>query len=401
MTQDSDSQDVQISDQEQNIDGYGQDGYGTGYVQEHQRIENALAVCGRLSGWTGAPRALFFHYSTRELFQDGIIDALRDNGFDVCTFCFNGCYNCFGIDTTQKAMIEIARTCQPDWILMQLQFYDHMVVPETVSTIVKTCPNACVVNTSVDIRKEAVPYFVEIGKLIHKSLIPAQGQLQMYREAGCQNVDFWQHGYDPKYFFRMSDPKRSELHRRFGHDVSFCANRNQSARFPGSTLRDTIVTGLSEKYGTRFALYGQNWDELNVGSSLRFPLTFHAQNNVYNSSLVVVSANHFNKLEKCVSNRQFIAMAAGTVVVSSYVAGMEEHFVHGRDLLWFRTADECVELCQYCIRNTEDADRIGRAGALKAANGHTYYHRIRELAERLGFAVRRPEFPKENGESWK
>jgi hypothetical protein len=350
------------------------------------RLADALDTCTKLSNknWEGT-KVLFLHYSTEELNQVGITEALEDNGFNVCSFCFNQCYGSFGVGITQEALVSVTKTFQPDWILMQLQFFDWIVAPDTISKMANACPNACIVNTSVDIRHIAMPYFVEIGKRIYKSLIPATGQLQMYRDAGCTNVDFWQQGYDPKYFFRFGDDDREKLHRKFKNSISFCANRNTKANFPGTELRERVAIKLHASFGTDFALYGQNWANLRLKSSYKRSMPFYAQNGVYNGSKVVISVNHFNDLERYVSNRQFIAMATGTVTVSSYIPGFEEYFTHGKDSLWFKTTDECVDLCTYCLQNPEEADKIGREGAKKMVAGHTYYHRVRELAKRLGF----------------
>lgn len=339
----------------------------------------------RFDNSEGSPKVLFLHYTDNNISQFGLTDAFIENGFNVCSFCFNQSFDALGHRATQKAILDLAKTFKPDWIHMQLQFFDHMVSADTIREVRAVCPSAYITNWTADIRSIAMPYFVEIGKIVHRPLITSEGQLALYRSAGCKNVDYWQIGYDPKHFYRKSERERADLRERRRHDVSFCANRNLKANFPGAAMRERIAVGLSRLFVNRFGLYGYKWDLNAVRKSFRGPVGFYQQNDIYNGSVVAVSSNHFNDIRKYFSDRQLVCLATGTLTVSSYIPGLEEYFTNGKDLVWFKTPEECVELCRHYAQHPNEAEEIGATGAKKALAEHTYFQRVAELSKRLGF----------------
>lgn len=339
----------------------------------------------RFDGPPDGTKVMFLHYTDDNISQFSLTEAFAENGFRVCSFCFNECFHAVGSSATQKMILDTAKTFGPDWIHMQLQFFDKMVSLDTVRELRSAHPDACITNWTADIRAVAVPYFVEVGKLIHRPLITSEGQLELYRTAGCGNVDYWQIGFDPKRFFRKSDDERALLQEKYKHDFSFCANRNVKANFPGAAFREEVARGMSQAFGKRFGLYGYKWDLPGVKQSLRGTARFYDQNDIYNGSKVVISSNHFNDVRKYFSDRQLVCLATGTLTVSTYIPGLEEYFVNGKDLVWFKTAAECVELCRHYAGHPQEADAIGKAGAEKVMKEHTYSKRVAELAKRLGF----------------
>lgn len=323
-------------------------------------------------------KVLLFRFTTDEKSQEPLTQAFVENGFCVRAICFNKCQEHFGHDALQEILKTNTVDFQPNWIHMQLQFFEKLVEVETMAKIRKLAPKAIITNSALDIREIAMPYFVKISKYVNKSLICSEGQIQMYKEAGCSNVDYWQVGVDPNTFFRMPDNKRTELNKKYGHDIVFCANRT-SMVFPGTKFRQDVVNVLNNTYRKTFRLYGR-W----IGTPNK-RLPFLLQNEVYNASKFVISVNNFNNVYKYFSKRQLIAMSTGTCTVSVYIPGMEEYFTHGEDILWFKDTDELVRLINYYLVHDEERETIGKRGRETIIKHHSYYQRVRELATRLGF----------------
>ncbi len=105
---------------------------------------------------------------------------------------------------------------------------------------------------------------------------------------------------------------------------------------------------------------------------------------LYNGSKIVISVNNFNDVEMYFSARQLNAMASGTLTVSAYIPGLEKYFTNGEDLVWFKTADECVDLVNYYLDHEDEARRIGMNGSKKVLENHTKINRIKEMRDRLG-----------------
>jgi hypothetical protein len=366
---------------------------GVNFLKENTTIKKTINILGeKMEEFTiiktrenSRGKVLIYHATNDDINQLGLIDAFYDNGFDVCAFSFRQFFTKYKFEKTQNKLIEIAKSYNPNWIHAQFQFYDNIVGLDTIRTIKKELPNVYITNWSADVRNIAMPYFVEVGKVVDKSLIVSEGQLDLYRNAGCDNVDYWQNAVDPKYFYRKSDEERKKGHSGFGKDIVFCANRVLWYGFPGTNVRELVASSIENNFKKTFALYGNsNWTSL-CKNSYCGSLKFYKQNDVYNSTKIVISVNHYNDIYKYFSDRQLISMATGTLVLCHYIPGLEEYFENKKDLVWFNSADECVELCKYYLNNPEEANEIGKNAALKILKEHTYFERVKELAKRLGF----------------
>jgi hypothetical protein len=84
------------------------------------------------------------------------------------------------------------------------------------------------------------------------------------------------------------------------------------------------------------------------------------------------------------SDRQLITMASGTPVVCKYIPGLERYFENKKDVAWFNSIDECVGLVSYYLQHPEEAAAMGKSGAKKAIEQHSYQIRVKELAMRIG-----------------
>jgi len=227
-----------------------------------------------------------------------------------------------------------------------------------------------------------VPFFIELSEIIDFTFISNVGQLDLYRKNGCKNVDYWQYGVDVNKAKPLSTKEKDVLKSKYNHDIVFCANSYDG--FPGYYIRKSIVSEVYKKYGSRFAIYGNGWDTIAKNSS-KPNIKYFEQNNVYNSSKIVLSINNFNDIEMYFSGRQLLAMASGTLTLSHYIPGLERYFENGKDLVWFKTEDECMKLIDYYLNNEGEAKRIGLNGSAKVLKEHSYEARIKELGIKLGF----------------
>ena len=322
-------------------------------------------------------KVLYLPANNEQIKQTGVEDAFIDAGFQLCSFDFRNCYNNTNKNNCINTLRHTVKSYKPDWIHMQLQ-YTGFIPAEILSTIKQENPNTLITNWSGDVRDHPNIYFVECGKQVDLSLFCNKGQLPMFRKKGL-NIDYWQIGIDPKQTFRMSDDERAALRKIYNHDIAFCAS--YTTNFPDSELRTSCVLALSNKFGKRFGLYGGNWGH--ITSSFRGPLPYYQQNKVYSGSKIAISINHFNNINKYFSDRQLLTMGSGTLTLCHYIPGLEEYFENGKDCVWFKSVPECIEMAQYYLKHPKEADQIGRNGAEKVKNEHSYLSRVKELSKKL------------------
>jgi len=320
-------------------------------------------------------KVLYLPLNNREVQQTGMEDAFVNNNVKLCSYDF---YTHFTLKPKESNLflIALANWFRPDFIHMQLQD-TKAVLPETLKTIKRNLPNVYISNWTGDIRTEPIDYFIKVSKETDLSLISSVGQLELYKSAGCKNVDYWQIGYDPKFFYRKSDFERTELGKKYNHDIIFCGNKIGWAKFPGTDLRQKTLSLFNDAFGKKFCAYGAGY------SCSRGSLNFFKQNEVCNSAKIILSINHFNDVELYFSDRQLVSMASGTLTLSKYIPGLEKYFENKKDLVWFNTEEEALELAKYYLDHPEEAEEIGKNGAKKVLEEHTYFCKAKELLEKV------------------
>jgi len=81
--------------------------------------------------------------------------------------------------------------------------------------------------------------------------------------------------------------------------------------------------------------------------------------------------------------RLFEATGVGTLLVTDWQENLHEIFEPGKEVIAYRTPEECAELIQYYLEHVEERETIARAGQERTLREHTYYKRMQELVDIL------------------
>ena len=81
------------------------------------------------------------------------------------------------------------------------------------------------------------------------------------------------------------------------------------------------------------------------------------------------------------NGRLFEATGMGTLLVTDWKKNLHEMFEPGKEVVAYRTADECVDMIQYYLEHDEERKAIGRAGQQRTLRDHTYYQRMQQLTD--------------------
>jgi hypothetical protein len=328
----------------------------------------------------GAKKVFFVPVNTGET---ELYEAFIKNGFELYSLNYEGDFTYEEYNKNHKNRIEqdFLKHCQdiqPEWV--SLRMHSDLLTPHVIQNAKNLLPNTIFSNWTGDVRVPPKHHFLEIGKVIDISLIVSTGHVDLYKKHGLKHVKFVQAGIDTNRFYVRSNEEREKLRAELKHDISFCANYYEG--FPGFDLRNKVVVRLSELFGDRFAIYGTGWNH--IKNSYRDHSEYDDQNKIYNGSKIVISVNNFNDVDMYFSRRQLNAMACGTITVSCYIPGLENYFENKKDLVWFKSVDECVNLVKYYLDHEDDARQIGLNGAEKIINCHSQYHFVRDMAKAVG-----------------
>ena len=95
-----------------------------------------------------------------------------------------------------------------------------------------------------------------------------------------------------------------------------------------------------------------------------------------------VTLNHHGDVGPYANNmRLFEATGVETLLVTDWKVNLHEIFELGKEVVAYRSPEECVELVQYYLEHDKEREAIARAGQERTLREHTYYHRMQELAE--------------------
>ena len=90
--------------------------------------------------------------------------------------------------------------------------------------------------------------------------------------------------------------------------------------------------------------------------------------------------HHIGIAESYANNmRLFEATGVGTLLITDWKVNLHEMFEPGKEVIAYRTPDECAELIEYYLEHEDEREAIARAGQARTLREHTYAHRMEEL----------------------
>ena len=130
------------------------------------------------------------------------------------------------------------------------------------------------------------------------------------------------------------------------------------------------VSGLPENSWIRKRYEGNAWGIQMYG--------------ILHSSKITLN-NHIDVAGSYANNmRLFEATGVGALLVTDWKVNLHEMFEPGKEVVAYRSPEECVELVQYYLEHDKEREAIARAGQERTLREHTYYHRMQELVEIVG-----------------
>jgi len=92
--------------------------------------------------------------------------------------------------------------------------------------------------------------------------------------------------------------------------------------------------------------------------------------------------HHIDIAGACAGNlRLFEATGVGALLVTDWKENLHEMFEPDKEVVCYRTREECAEIVQYYLEHNEERKAIARAGQQRTLRDHTYYQRMQSLIE--------------------
>jgi spore maturation protein CgeB len=93
-----------------------------------------------------------------------------------------------------------------------------------------------------------------------------------------------------------------------------------------------------------------------------------------------LTLNHHGDIPRYANNlRLFDATGVGTLLVTDWKKNLHEMFEPDKEVIAYRTSEECVEMIQYYLEHEDKRQAVASAGQQRTLRDHTYYQRMQEL----------------------
>lgn len=111
--------------------------------------------------------------------------------------------------------------------------------------------------------------------------------------------------------------------------------------------------------------------------------------------------NHIDVAENYANNmRLFEATGCGALLVTDYKDNLAELFEIGKEVVAYRSTEECIALIKYYLEHPAEAAKIARAGQERTLQNHTYIRRMEDTAQildrHLGRKINRSKYSNPN-----
>lgn len=166
--------------------------------------------------------------------------------------------------------------------------------------------------------------------------------------------------------------------------------KNAELAFIGSVGRDhlqrlALLEELCRKVPISF--WGAGADSLPADSPLRGrvnpPLWGYDMYQQLQRSKIALNI-HIDMAEQYAANmRLYEATGVGTMLLTDWKTNLHEMFEIGKEVVAYRSVEECVELVNYYLAHDSEREAIAKAGQQRTLSEHSYYHRMQELTEIL------------------
>jgi spore maturation protein CgeB len=135
----------------------------------------------------------------------------------------------------------------------------------------------------------------------------------------------------------------------------------------------------------QFEVWGEGFDEFPENS----PVRQHYRGKAWGIDMYQVLHNsnitvnqHAEVAKTYASNKRlFEATGVGTMLVTDWKLNLHEMFEPGKEVVVYRTPEECAKVIDYYLGHEEERRAIAHAGQHRTLRDHTYEQRAQDLAE--------------------
>jgi len=296
-----------------------------------------------------------FIIGATEYIENGIsmVNGLNNMDIETGYFGYRSFIRKYGQKEGHYQILQLIDEHIPDWIFCQYQ-YNPIILPDFFKVVKERHPNIKISLMSVDMRNELDKYTISAGKYVDVCF--QKGRKHEYQKNGL-NCKILQEGFSDLLFFKKNINKE--------YDIVFAGNVYKNSGFPGTIERVGIISYLIKHFNIK--ILGNGWDKFIPKENILGFFSLPKINDFYNKSKIILNINHFNNIEHYWSIRMIEGMASGNLMITKYIPKLENYFTNHKDIVWFYSLCDCVDLIKYYLNHDTERENIIK-NSLKSVN---------------------------------
>ncbi len=259
-----------------------------------------------------------------------------------------------GIPYLRNLIKNVSAELNPDLTFMQIQT-PGVLDPGTVRSI-----PGFVVNWTGDVRQPTPQWYFEIAAACDLTLFTNMHDVRELKKKGLKaaflNIGFDQNIFNP-YGSKGSYPEIVFLGREY------------AGTFPLSPFRKNITDTLIKRYGSRFQIYGNRFNN---------GLNMQKEAECYRSCKVAINISHFD-LSRYSSDRMLRIMGSGAFCLTHDYKDLFEDFSIHKHVASFTDAKDLMQKIDYYLEHTRERQEIAEKGCKLVHERDTWKARMEEL----------------------
>ena len=259
-----------------------------------------------------------------------------------------------GAVRVQDEIISIVKMNKPDYVLLPMSMYE---IHELTLQKIREKGTIVVVNFADDdgrfenYGKWWVPYF----DYCLTNDINAKGKYEQLNAKSIYTVC----GANPDVY------RKIDVNKEIG--ISFIGAKISD--------RELYVEGIRGQ-NIPLEVFGQGWGGF---------VTVDRMISIFNYSKINLNftGSYGNPEIKQMKARIFEVSMCGGFLLTEYVAGIEEHFEIGKEIVCFRTINEAVDKIKYFLKHDVEREKIAQAGWKRAHRDHNWKTRLKNIFDEI------------------
>ncbi len=282
--------------------------------------------------------AFFTKHKRRTLYTTYIIEALRRSGCDVRRINMRALCRYVGRSLADKITRRYVDRFSPDACVI----FSTDIQDETLDYLRDRVRTAILLDDCFEVNTPHTEMLIRVDIFFHTST----GQFDEYRAAGVRRPVYLHSGVDPDYH------RRVKASGRFAGDVAFIGKAFGAERIE-------FIQRLSRDL--KLEVYGAGWRQHGV-TSARESVGVRDFARICASAKIVVGIDKTANQELYFSNRTWFVLGCGGFLLTRYIPGLETVFANHTHLVWYRDAEQAVDLARYYLGADAERSRIARHG---------------------------------------